>query len=160
MPDSVTFKINGAAELARDLESKPPIVAREIIRSSLRGAVKPWRDEMVARVRRGWHVFSATHVRGLRGGHRGQSYAGRSREFGVIAKNILIRSKIDGSGFSGTAAVTPSNRAFWSKFLEFDTKHQRAFPFIVPAFESGKGDVLNAYIAGVRERLSADMGLR
>ena len=160
MPDGVTFKITGAAELAHELESKPPIVAREIIRSSLRGAVKPWRDEMVSRVRRGWHVFSSTHVRGLRGGHRGQSYAGRSREFGVIAKNILIRSKIDSSGFSGTAAVTPSGRAYWSKFLEFGTRKMQRFPFMVPAFESRKGDVLNAYIADVRDRLHSDMGLR
>jgi HK97 gp10 family phage protein len=154
MPDTIQFSIRGVAELATALESKPPIVARQIIRESLRKSVEPWREEMAARVRRGWHVFSRTKVKGQR-----RSFAGRSREYGVIAKSILIRSQIGASGFDGVASVSPSKRGFWARFLEFHTRKMPAYPFIVPAFESRKGDVLAAYIADLRYQLHREMGL-
>lgn len=154
MAEIITFRISGGAELAKALESKPPIVAREIIRSSLRESVEPWREEMAARVRRGWHVFARTKIKGQRG-----SFAGREREFGVIARNIIIRSQIEASGFSGSAQVYPGKRGFWSRFLEFGSRKMRPYPFIAPAFESRKNDVLAAYIGALRERLQKEMGL-
>lgn len=160
MPEIVSFKISGGEELARALESKPPAAAKKIIRVALRAAVVPWRDEMVARVRKGWHVFSsALDARGLhaRGGH-GQG--GREREFGVISQNIRVAANIDGSGYAGQAAVFPAKRGFWSIFLEFGTKHARAFPFIRAAFEARKQEVLNRFIDEAREQLRDDLGLQ
>lgn len=150
----VNFRISGGAELAAALESKPPIVAREIMRSSLRKSVEPWRDEMAARVRRGWHTFARTKVKGQR-----RSFAGHSREFGVIARNIIIRQRIEASGFAGSAQVYPGKRGFWSRFLEFGSRKMRPYPFIAPAFESRKNDVLAAYVGALRERLHKEMGL-
>jgi HK97 gp10 family phage protein len=159
MSDGIQFKITGADELARALEERPPIVARKIIRTSVRKAVQPWREEMIARVRRGWHVFSRTGLKGLRG-PRGRSFAGRSREFGVIASRIVVRAKVGASGFEGSAAVFPSRGAFWARFLEFGTRKMRAFPFIRPAFEARKEEVLAAFIEDVREQLTKDLGLK
>ena len=165
MVDNVTFKITGGEELARALEQKPPIVARQIIRGSLRVAVAPWREEMIARVRRGWHVFSsAIAAAGLRAPREGRGGAGRQREFGVIARNIQIQTKIGSSGYEGQAAVLPSKKAFWARFLEFGFKHVGGkriwFPFIRPAFESGKGEVLDKFTADVREQLRSELGMR
>src|ERR1700730_1925663 len=115
MPDSITVRITGADELARALTEKPPIVAREIIRTSLRDAAQPWREEMIQRVRRGWHVFQHAILRGKRG--QGKAPAGREREYGVIASHILTRVQVGASGFDGSAYVHPSKRAFWALFL-------------------------------------------
>ena len=155
MPDGVTFKLTGADELARILESKPPILARQIIRGSLRGSVEPWRQEMIARVKRGWHVFERTKVKGVR-----KSFAGRSREFGVIARNVLVRSQIGAGGFEGSAAVYPSKRAYWSKFLEFGTRKMKRYPFVEPAFEARKNDVLGLFMADVRDQLHKELNAR
>jgi len=156
MSDVFTFRLVGAEDLARKLETLPPIVARQIIRTSLRGAVDPWRQQMISRVRRGWHVFSSTRVKekGIRG-----IYGGRSREFGVIARNIRIATQIGASGFEGSAAVYPSRRGYWAKFLEFGTRKMQRFPFVVPAFEEGKNEVLALFIADVRAELHKEMGL-
>jgi hypothetical protein len=158
MPDVVTFSITGAREIAEALEKRPPIAARQIIQMSLRGSVEPWRQEMISRVQRGWHIFGRTKVTGIKGIKRG-TFAGRSREYAVIARNVLIRTQIEPGGFAGDAKVFPSKRAFWSKFLEFGTRHQRQFAFVVPAFESGKGAVLASFIANVRTRLQKDLSV-
>jgi HK97 gp10 family phage protein len=152
MPDEFKFTIGGADEIARELQSKPPIIARQILSSSLRKSVVPWREQMIQRVQRGWHIFERTKVKGMRG-----SFGGRSREFGVIARNIRIRVDMGAGSFEGSAAVYPSSRAFWAKFLEFGTKKMRKFPFVVPAFESGKSEVLGLLIADIRQQLNKEM---
>lgn len=154
MPDVVKFSLGGTQELARKLESLPPVVARQIIRTALRTAVEPWREQMIARVRRGWHVFKRTKVKGQR-----KSLGGRSRDYAVIARNIRIRVDIGAGGYDGTAAVYPAKFAFWSYFLEKGTKKMRDFPFVEPAFEIGKNEVLANYIANVRDLLHKEMSL-
>ena len=81
MADGVQFKITGAEGIARALEEKPPIVARRIIATSLLKAVEPWRQEMIARVRRGWHLFSRTAAKGVRGPRGGYELARERRRF-------------------------------------------------------------------------------
>jgi HK97 gp10 family phage protein len=151
----VKFSITGTEDVARKLRSLPPIVARQIIRNSLKTAVEPWKEQMIARVQRGWHVFRRTKVKGVR-----KSFAGRSREFGVIARNIRVRMDIGAGGFEGTAYVYPAKGEFWSKFLEFGTKRMRRFPFVEASFEAGKNEVLAKYIADVRTQLHKEMALR
>lgn len=158
MPDSITVRITGADELARALTEKPPIVAREIIRTSLRDAARPWREEMIQRVRRGWHVFQHAILKGKRG--QGTAPAGREREYGVIASHIFTRVQVGASGFDGSASVYPSKRAFWASFLEFGTRKMRAFPFMRPSFEARKQEVLDRFVEDVREKLQKDLGAR
>jgi hypothetical protein len=153
MSNEFKFTMGGTEQLARELQNKPPIIARLIMRTSLRKSVDPWRREMMARVQRGWHVFGSTKVKGIR-----KAFGGRSREFGVISRNIRVSVDIGASGFEGSAAVYPSRRGYWAKFLEFKTKKMhRKFPFVVPAFESGKDAVLASFISDVREQLNKEM---
>ena len=101
-------------------------------------------------MRKGWHVFSSgLEAIGLKRQRGATRYGGRQREYGVIAQNIRISTSVDSSGYGGTAAVSPSKRAFWAKFLEFRTKHAPAYPFIRPAFESRKEDVLEEFLDDV-----------
>jgi len=160
MSDGVTFKLTGGRELARILEDKPPRVAREIIRDDLRKAASVWREEMRARVRRGWHIFATTRVKGVRFKKGRMSFEGRSRDFGVIARAIALRTEIGAGGYSGAAYVYPSKRTFWAHFLEFGTAKMRAFPFIRVTFEVRKGQVLDVFIEGVRAKLTKELGAR
>lgn len=161
MSGEFSFKITGGEELAKALESKPPVVARAIIKDSLKRAVVPWREEMIDRVRKGWHVFSSgLEAIGLKRQRGATRFKGRQREYGVIAQNIRVSTTVDDSGYSGTAAVSPSKRAFWAKFLEFGTRHEKSIPFIRPAFETRKQDVLEEFIEDVRDRLRTEMGLK
>jgi HK97 gp10 family phage protein len=155
MSDIVQFSLTGAEDLARKLQQLPPVVARQIIRTSLKDSVDPWKQQMIARVRRGWHIFSRTKVKGQK-----RSFAGRSREFGVIARNIRVRTDVGASGFEGTAYVYPAKAEFWSKFLEFGTKKMQRFPFVEVSFEAGKSEVLASFINNVRDQLHKEMGLR
>jgi HK97 gp10 family phage protein len=155
--DNITVKITGADELARKLESEPPVVARQIVRTSLRKAMAPMRTEIIGRVRRGWHVFQHARLRGKKG--QGSVSAGREREFGVIANNILMRSQTNGD-FQGSVAVYPSKRAYWAKFLEFGTRKMQAFTFMRPAFETKKQEVLDDFIEDVREQLRDTLDLK
>jgi HK97 gp10 family phage protein len=159
MPDEIKFTIGGADELARALESKPPIVARQILQTGLRKAVDPWKKQMVARVQRGWHIFSSTKVTRAEGKTIRGTFGGRSREFGVIARNIRIRTDLGAGGFEGSASVYPSRRGYWAKFLEFGTRKMRRFPFVVPAFESGKDEVLAKFVGEVRDQLHKEMNV-
>lgn len=170
MRDVVTFDIRGAEEIERALERKPIAVARQIVRRSLAQAALIWKQEMAARVQRGWHVFgSSLAAAGLKvpGGH---GEGGREREFGVIARNIQVETQLEGD-YSGIATVGPATKAFWARFLEFGTQAKNAtankrahhatrpYPFIRPAFEERKQEVLNAFIADVRNQLRDDLGL-
>lgn len=156
----IKVTITGADELAHKLESEPPIVARHILQTSLRKAVRPLREEMISRVRRGWHIFSSSL--GAKGLHarKGHGQGGREREFGVISENILIRAKVGPGDYQGSAAVFPSKRAFWAKFLEFGTRKMGALPFMRPAFEVRKQEVLDDFIEDVREQLRDSLGLK
>ena len=155
MSELIKFSIAGADELAKKLQTLPPIVARQVIRNSLKPSVEPWRLGMIAQVRRGWHTFATTKVRtrSIRG-----TFGGRSREYAVIARSIRVGVQIGASGFEGSAAVFPSRRAYWAKFLEFKTRKMRQkFPFVVPAFDAGKNEVLGLFIRDVREQLHKEM---
>lgn len=153
----IELKIAGGAELERKLEELPRKAAERIVRRECQAAAVPWRDEMASRVRRGWHVWQRTTLRDRR--NKRTAEGGRTRDFGVIATNIRMQTSVEPGDLASSTRVYPDPRAFWAKFLEFGTAHQRAFPFIRPSFESEKSTVLDRFISGVRDALAA-VGLR
>jgi HK97 gp10 family phage protein len=153
MPKVVTFKMHGTAELYEALEKQPPLVAKAIIRKALRAAARIWWAEMKIRVRRGWHVFKTTEVKGKR-------YQGREREYGYLQQHMAIKISTRGDELGGVAQVGPVRGCFWSAFLEFGTSKMRAFPFIRVSFESRKQDVADAYAETARQELRNSMGMR
>lgn len=150
----VEVHVSGLAELERKLEHLPLKVARAVLRRGLR-AVKIWRDEMAARVRRGPH-----HPRG-----------GGSEQEGVLAKTEIVSTTVK-SDLEGRARAGPSRKSFWALFVEFGTaartrrkpgetraltrarnaklaggNRMPAFPFIRPAFEAKKQEVLDTFVS-------------
>jgi hypothetical protein len=153
MADRVDFKITGTRELQQALEVLPFQVARSMVKKSLGRAVKPWQVEMKSKVRQGWHVWKSTIV--------GRShYGGRSREFGVLSRLIGIRVRLNSDELGGTAQVGPSKKGFWALWMEFGRRGGRKFPFIRPAFDSKKDEVLALYAEGLRSELRLRMGLK
>jgi HK97 gp10 family phage protein len=156
MAEVVTVKITGLAELTEKLERMPLKVAKRILRNALKPAGELWRAEMVARVRRGPH-----HLKGA------------AEIFAFLAKNILLRATVT-SDLTADVKVGPSKNAFWSRFLEFGTRIRHRgrksgglrrgastgimpdFPFIRPAYETMKHQVLDKFIEGVREAFRAE----
>jgi hypothetical protein len=155
MPE-IEFKISGLAELDRALRELPPRAAKRIIRKEMVAAVEPWAEDMRGRVRRGPH-------------HKGRG----AKEYGLLAANIKVRTRIK-SDLSGAADAGPAAKAgnydlFWAVILEFGRKGGTsprgrhypaapAYPFVRPAFEARKQDVLDRFIAGMRAALN-DSGL-
>jgi hypothetical protein len=151
MPE-IEFKITGLAELDRALHELPPRAARRIIRQELIAAVEPWQEDMRGRVRRGPH-------------HRGKDH-----DYGLLAANIAVRTRVkndlSGSADAGPAAKAGNYNLFWAVILEFGRKGgvsprgrhypgMPAYPFVRPAFEARKQEVLDRFTSGIREALNA-----
>lgn len=138
----VHVEIRGLEDLQRKLLTLPLQLSKKIMRSALRSAVVPWRDEM-----------------------RLQAH----KDTGWMAENLVIRTSVRGDELQGTAKVAirnkqnperrehekhvpgAGNEALWN---EFGTIKMSARPFMRPAFESKKDTVLQRFIDRVRELLA------
>jgi len=151
--DGVTVKITGLAELDRALRELPPKAAKRIVRTEATVAAAPWAETMRATVRRGPH-------------HR----AGGQIDFNLIADNIIEKTVVH-SDLSATVKVGPAEsvgnyRLFWALILEFGRRAgtssrgrhypaMPAYPFVRPAYESEKTEVLDRFVEGTRDALNA-----
>jgi HK97 gp10 family phage protein len=138
-PRVVEVKITGAAELYEALERAPHEIAKKIIREGLKRAAGLWREEMVARVARGWH-----HWKNQPG----------VQEWGFLSEHIGMKATVRGDELEGSCQVGPVKKGFWSSFLEFGTSRMSAQPFIRQSFEARKEDVLEEFIKTCREKLA------
>jgi HK97 gp10 family phage protein len=143
MSKVVEVKISGGRELYEMLEERPKRIAKAIIRKALKRAAGIWRGEMKDRVAQGWHVWKS-------------STKGRSREWGFLRGHIGMKLSVRGDELEGSCAVGPVKKGFWAQFLEFGRSDQAAQPFIRPAFESRKEDVLAEFISTAQEELEKE----
>lgn len=154
MADVFKFKVEGLAELQRRLEELPRKAGREIMRKGLKSAAGLWREEMVRRVVRGWHVWATGQRK-----YKGQKLSGRSREYAVLSKTIGMKLKLQSDELAGTIAVGPARISFWSLFLEFGTRGgtiggpMAPQPFIRPTFDSAGQKVA----ANFKETITAEL---
>jgi HK97 gp10 family phage protein len=154
----IELKITGLAELEQALETLPLKASRRIVRQEATAAAEPWAQEMRSIVRRGPHHDAAGKV-----------------TFDLIANNIVQRATVH-NDLSATVKVGPAAnvggyKLFYVWFLELtgraagvgpSGRHYPAmprYPFIRPAFDVAKGDVLDRFISGIRAALQA-AGLR
>lgn len=153
MAKVVEVHINGLDEICDKLEHLPINASRRIMRRSLKDAGQIWLDEMKARVRQGEHHFKD-----------------KTTEFGVIAKNIIMRvsARSDVSGYVRVGVRERRNdpkSPFWALFVEFGTAVRKrggkmpAFPFARPAFESKKKEVLDTFLVDVKKNIN-EVGLK
>jgi len=144
--DLIQAKMTGGAEIQEKLERLPSRIAKAIIKTAVRAAGQVFREQMKLRAPQGWHVFGGTK-------YKGQKYKGRSREFGLLSRGIILKTSFRGDELAGTASIGPSKKTFWGLFQEFGTKKSKANPFIRATFESSKDEALSVFIATAKEEL-------
>ena len=134
----VEVKLTGWRELQEKLETLPEKAARRTLKTAATNAARIWRDEMKRTVLRGWH--------------RWRKKDHRAPEFGFLSRNIVTRGRAT-RDLEAYVEVGPRKLGFWARYLEFGTKKMGAKPFIRPAFESRKQDVLEEFKKQLKEGL-------
>jgi HK97 gp10 family phage protein len=138
----VKVEILGLPELEKTLTDEGPKMAKRWLRQMERKAGKIWQEEIEARAPKG--------------------------ETGFLADNIKIKTHYERSDQEMVMQVGPTSEAYYGLFQEFGTrdvegtdkngKHfhhpaQAAQPFMRPAYESKKDEVLEAFVSEARDRL-------
>jgi HK97 gp10 family phage protein len=149
----VEFKISGLAELDKALRELPLKASRKIVREEVKKAVEPWAAIMRGIVPSGKHRKASGEI-----------------DYGLLRLNIIttvtVRSDLSASGAAGPAKKVGNYLLFWARFLEFGRAAGRsrrgrkypgmsARPFVRPAFEMGKSEVLDRFVTGIRRSLEA-----
>ncbi len=152
----LTVKVEGLAELQRNLERFPLAVARRLFREALRSAGEIWRAEMEARAPKLDKVKLSEDPKEV-------------RIPGDLARHIGARVEVN-SDLQATVRVGPSKRTFWGLFQEIGRRaagagsklpallgggkgrrsggasFMAARPFVRPAFESKSEAVLSRFV--------------
>lgn len=148
----IEFKISGLKELQDKLDRLPRQAAKECIRTGLKAGAFLWEQDMQFRVR---------------------------KHTGFLAQHIAARITIRGDELAGVAAVGPEKTDYPDRgggyrkktikgrlrnvgriaashvaaFLEFGTRKMPAQPFIRPAFEDRKQEVLDEFVIETKAAL-------
>jgi HK97 gp10 family phage protein len=147
MAKVVTFKIEGLDELERKLYDLPTKVARRTMREAMQPALEIWEREIAAR---------APKLTGWLAGHTWTKIKTSARQESALGE-VGFSYKQDpsrlGTKKRGTAKQVPGAALedFW---VEFGSIHNVAQPFMRPAFESRKAEVLDKFTSLLREILN------
>lgn len=137
MNDVVQVRIYGLAELERRMIQLGPKIARKALRSALNAGAQIIKKDAQARAPflTGRLSRRALYVARLR------SASGPSEETYIIGVRHGRKDK------------KRDRDAYYWKFIEFGTKFMAAMPFLRPAFESKKLEVLERIKQKLRERI-------
>lgn len=82
-----------------------------------------------------------------------RTYKGRLVSAGFAARNVIMAVKWDDRG-RAYALLGTAKEAFYAFFFELGTSSIPARPWLLPAFESMKGETLQMVAAVLRERVN------
>jgi len=136
----VTVKIQGLEDIERKLYDLPTKLAKLMMRRALRPAAMVWRDEFAARApdRTGFlKTQAAISIKLSAKEESGGALVGFTKKQNPAAA-------LEHKAHSPSAA----NEAFW---YELGTVKQPARPFMRPAFELKKQQVLSVFVARAKE---------
>lgn len=139
MANNVTVQIRGLEDVEAKLYDLPSKFAKLVMRRALRPAANIWKEEIAAR---------APEKTGFLKTQAAISIKLSAKEEAGAA--LVGFTKKQNPALVGKKAHVPSagNEAFW---YELGTSNQPARPFIRPAFESKKTQVLDVFIAKLKE---------
>lgn len=132
--------LDGVAELTKRLNAMGVSVAAKELRGTARGAMKIAFRRAVAAI----PVGKLPHF----------TYKGRLVAPGFSKRNLRLVSRINRRTKAAEAIIGPSREAFYAtQFVELGTSKMPARPWLRPAFEASKDEVLREIGAQLRERL-------
>ena len=119
--------VSGLDGFEQRLRDEPKKLALRVLRRAGRDAAKVWQDaiEQLAPALTG---FLKTHI------------------------DVASTTKGDASL---TVMVGPDKKAFYGMMQEFGTRYQRAKPFMRPAYENSKQQVLDVFTSDVKDELDS-----
>lgn len=125
----IKVTIIGFKELEQKLRNEPKNVARNTLRRAAKDASEIWENAIAERA---------------------------PQLTGFLKSQITMSSKTRG-GDEGYVQVMvgPSKKAYYGIFQEFGTRLQPARPFMRPAFEQTKDEVLEKFKSDLTEELNA-----
>jgi HK97 gp10 family phage protein len=126
MPFDITCKVNGLDALKDTLDRK----AKEAVKSYLRKAAKSAAEIWVKAI-----VENAP------------------RNTGFLAEHIAIATRYTEASTKLELHVGPEKSAFYGVFDEFGTRFMAAHPFMRPAFEEHKEEVMQAFAEAAKVSL-------
>jgi len=157
-----SVKIHGAREISAAMRALPPRIERRLLNRSLLAGAKP----IVQDARRRAPVLAEPDPRRRAGTVRRAIRAGAVRPQGVTAtvyvrvrgltQSQIRRYKQRAAQGKVNASNNPNDPFYW-RFIEFGTSTQPARPFLRPAFESRKGEFVQAMINDLRPRMQAEI---
>lgn len=128
----VTVKISGLKQLEQKLRNEPKNVAKRLLRRASKDAADIWVNAIEALA---------------------------PEKTGFLKTHIVMSSKATGGLEGGIQVqVGADKKAYWALFQEFGTRKQRAKPFMRPAFESTKDEVLAVFVADLQHELNSLKG--
>lgn len=153
----ITLTIHGGEELKRELEAIAARMQNNILRSAIREASKPVRDEARARA----PVLKEPDPRRKPGtvkraiGIRSPRIKNRMVVGGVAVRSQSPKQVAAFKARTGLKAASNPNDAFYAPFLEFGTAKMRARPFMRPALSTQSQSAIDAMGEKIRERIAA-----
>jgi HK97 gp10 family phage protein len=122
----ITAKVSGVEELQVALDKK----AKQAVRTYIRRAAKDAADIWVKAIEEN-----------------------APRDTGFLAEHIAVITRFRDSNTRLEMQVGPVKEAFYALFQEFGTKFQEAQPFMRPAYEEHKEEVLAAFAEAMKVSL-------
>jgi HK97 gp10 family phage protein len=131
MSDDVSCELEGLDDLEALLQIVAPKQAKAAIRKAGRKAGLIWQEAVEENA---------------------------PRETGKLADSIKVTTRVgegdDDSTGSITVVVAPTKEVFYAMFQEFGTAHQHAKPFVGPAYEGHKEEVIQTFSTEVLNALT------
>lgn len=132
--DFIEVEVEGLKELEDNLSQLPEDLAKKVLRAAARKAMQSMRDRVAANTPRGSAPLKKGRTVRLA---EGILMSATLRSDGVKGASILVRVGL---------RVRPKEQSvFYGRFLEFGTAKMAARPFMRPAFDTEKENVLRAF---------------
>lgn len=149
MAGEITCKVGGLEELERMLTQLAPKEARLALRRASRQAAVLWQEEMIASAPKDTG-FTSEHIRIKARTGAGDETSGKI----VVSVGPDPQAKRAVESVRGKPLKRPYKYAYVAAlFAEFGRRHQGARPFIAPAFERKKQDVLDLLAAALKQAI-------
>lgn len=130
------IRISGAKEMEQLLRQLPQHLAKQVLTKALREAAKPILDEARSLAPVGQEAKGRVRLRTTKRGKVSID------NYGKLKLNLRIANVPANQTPNSATVVVTVGKAFWGMFVEFGTRFMSARPFLRPAFEAKKMEVL------------------
>lgn len=145
-----TIKLEGLDDLKRAIQELVGDLKRKVIRAALRDAAAP----IARQARANAPVLKKPHSYRLPGTLKKSIVTKASKRFngqdGEVGVFIAVRKR---KGLGGKAGARNPFDPFYWRFQEFGTAHQKAQPFMAPAFNANAQKAIQIFQARLKTRI-------